>query len=62
MRVLFLYIDLPCFPVNNIPPDIYLDSTYIEGHIQTGSYVFTFLATDADGKTGDRSLVVTVEE
>jgi hypothetical protein len=53
--------DLPRFPVNNIPPDVYLDSTYIEGPIQTGSYVFNFLATDVDGKTGDRSIVVTVE-
>ena len=53
--------DLPRFPVNTIPSDVYLDSTYLESPINTGSYVFTFLATDADGRTGEKSLVVTVE-
>jgi hypothetical protein len=55
-------IDLaPRFPQTGIPADVYLDSAYLEGPIQEGTYVYQFLATDRDGKTGERALVVTVE-
>jgi hypothetical protein len=53
--------DLPGFPNASIPTDVYLDSTYREGPIQKGNYTYSFVATDADGKTGSRALVITVE-
>jgi len=53
--------DLPGFPNANIPADVYLDSIYLEGSSQTGNYTFSFQVTDADGKLGDRSVVITVE-
>jgi hypothetical protein len=53
--------DLPGFPNTTIPADVYLDSTYREGPVQEGDYTYSFIATDADGKTGSRALVITVE-
>jgi hypothetical protein len=53
--------DIPGFPERDIPTDVYLDSTYREGPIETGNYTYSFVATDADGNTGARSLVITVE-
>ena len=49
------------FPNTNIPADVYVDSIYLEGPSATGDYIFSFVATDVDGKIGDRSLVVTIE-
>jgi hypothetical protein len=53
--------DLPGFPDASIPTDVYLDSTYREGPVQKGNYTYSFIATDVDGKTGSRTLVITVE-
>ena len=53
--------DLPGFPNGNIPADVYLDSIYLEGPSATGNYTFSFQVTDADGKLGDRGIVITVE-
>jgi hypothetical protein len=54
--------DLAGFPNASIPADVYLDSTYREGPIQEGDYTYSFVATDADGNTGSRALVITVEK
>lgn len=54
-------VDQPGFPNTSIPADVYLDSIYLEGPSVKGNYAFSFVATDADGKIGDRSLVVTIE-
>ena len=53
--------DLDRFPKNDIPVDEYIDSTYLEGPVVLGTYVYSFLATDADGNTGDKDIVVSVE-
>ncbi len=53
--------DLPGFPTAAIPADVYLDSAYLEGPIQTGDYTYSFVATDADGNTGARAIVITVQ-
>ena len=53
--------DLPGYPETAIPADVYIDSTYREGPIQTGNYTFSFQVTDTDGNIGDRSVVITVE-
>ena len=54
-------LDLVRFPNNDIPVDEYIDSTYLEGPVVLGTYVYSFLATDADGNTGDKAIVVSVE-
>ena len=54
-------IDQAGFPNTNIPTDVYLDSIYLEGPSATGNYTFSFQVTDADGKLGDRGIVITVE-
>jgi hypothetical protein len=52
---------LPGFPKTGIPTDVYIDSVYLEGPAAKRNYAFSFQATDTEGKTGDRSLVITIE-
>jgi hypothetical protein len=52
--------DQPGFPKASIPADVYLDSIYLEGPSTGGDYSFLFQVTDADGNTGSRGLVITV--
>ncbi len=47
--------DLPGFPETTLPADVFIDSTYREGPVQTGNYTFSFSVTDADGNIGDRA-------
>ncbi len=49
------------FPNDNIPADVYIDSTYLEGPLNSGDYVYSFVAADVDGNTGDKTLVISVE-
>ena len=53
--------DLPHFPKNDIPVDEYIDSTYLEGPVNEGDYVYSFVASDVDGNTGNKAIVVSVE-
>jgi hypothetical protein len=53
--------DLGGYPVSSIPPDTYIDSTFLEGPVARGDYTYAFIATDTDGNIGDRAIVVTVE-
>lgn len=53
--------DLYGFPNTSIAPDIYLDSTYIEGPITTGDYTYSFIASDADGNSGEKAILVSVQ-
>jgi len=41
--------------------DEYIDSTYLEGPVVLGTYVYSFLAIAEDGNTGDKAIVVSVE-
>lgn len=49
------------YPLENIPPDVYIDSAFIEAPVNGGSYAFAFTATDTEGKLGEADLVITVE-
>ena len=53
--------DLGGYPNVSIDPDIYFDSTFLEGPIPKGDYTYAFIATDTDGNIGDKVIVVTVE-
>jgi uncharacterized protein YdeI (BOF family) len=54
--------DLYGFPDNSIEPDVHIDSAYMEGPAATGDYTYAFIATDADGNLGEKSIVVTVAD
>ncbi len=50
------------FPNSSIPPDLYFDSIPpMEGPVAQGNYTFSFVATDVDGKFGEKAVVVTVK-
>ncbi len=53
--------DLGGFPKVSLDPDMYFDSTYLEGPISEGDYTYAFIATDMDGNIGDKVIVVSVE-
>ena len=53
--------DLGGFPRTSIAPDIYLDSTILEGPAAEGDYTYSFVATDVDGNFGENYIVVTVQ-
>ncbi len=52
--------DMIGYPVNPIKPDLYFDSTYMEGPITRGEYTYAFIATDVDGNFGEKAIVVSV--
>lgn len=54
-------VDYPGYPVNSIDPEIFFDSTYMEGPVSEGDYTYAFMATDVDGNIGEKAIVVTVQ-
>lgn len=53
--------DVPGYPNTSIDPNLYFDSTYMEGPVARGDYTFAFIATDTDGNFGEKAIVVSVE-
>jgi hypothetical protein len=53
--------DVPGYPNTSIDPDLYYDSTFMEGPVVRGDYTFAFIATDTDGNFGEKAIVVSVE-
>jgi hypothetical protein len=49
------------YPVTQIPPDVYIDSTFMEGPAARGDYTYAFIAGDADGNFGEKAIVVSVQ-
>jgi len=49
------------FPNQSIDPDVYFDSTFLEGPVVKGDYSYVFIAADTDGNIGDKAIVVSVE-
>jgi hypothetical protein len=49
------------WPNENIPTDVYTDSTYMEAPGTAGDYTFSFIAEDADGNIGEVDLTVGIQ-